>query len=362
MTMQSDLQGVESICDEASRELEAGHPARGLELLLRARGMAPRAARVHYLLGLYYADTRQVKPSLDAFDEALRLDPVNAKAHNNRGSALEQLGRLPEAEAAFRQALALDPRLAQPYVNLGHLLEQRNARDDAVALYTRAIDNGLDRQMFEQYRAAVRGVDTDASPQSWVRATFDNFAPAFDTRLRSLGYRVPEDLAELLLPTLPRGTDILDLGCGTGLCGVAFASRKGRLVGVDLSEKMLQQAKARGVYDEAVVDEAVAYLGKCAAESFDFVIAADVLVYFGALEPMFNGASRVLRPGGTFAFSTEEGERDFALLSTGRYAHSQAYVRRLAASAFSIQHANAIVVRKENGVPLAGRLYVLNRT
>jgi predicted TPR repeat methyltransferase len=229
-------------------------------------------------------------------------------------------------------------------------------------VYTRAIEQGLDRDMFEQYCAAASGVDTEASPQSWVRATFDNFAPVFDQRLRALGYSVPEDLARILLPQLASSLDILDLGCGTGFCGIAFASRKARLVGVDLSEKMLQQAAARRVYDEIVVAEAVDYLTRCAVASFDLVIAADVFVYFGSLEAAFAECARVLRPGGVFAFSTEEGSgRDFALLPTGRYAHSQDYVRRLARGAFTIGRADPIVVRKEAEHPLPGRLYILYR-
>ena len=352
---------VDAMCDRAATELEEGRPDRGLALLLEARAQAPQSARVHYLLGLYYVDTRQVGPSLAAFEAALSLDPSNAKAHNNRGSALEQLGRLKDAESAFRSALELDPMLAPPYINLGHLLEQRGARGDAAAVYSSAIEHGLDRGMFEQYRAAAIGMDTDASPQSWVRATFDNFAPVFDQRLRALGYSVPEDLARILLPGLASKVDILDLGCGTGFCGVAFAGRKARLVGVDLSEKMLQQAAARGVYDEIVVAEAVEYLARCPAASFDLVIAADVFVYFGSLASVFGEAARVLRPGGTFAFSTEEGSgRDYALLPTGRYAHSRDYVRRLARDAFTLRREDSIVVRKEGEQPLPGCLYILD--
>ena len=360
--MQAPLVDVEAICDQAFNELEAGHLPRSLDLILRARALAPRTARVHYLLGLYYTDTRQVKLSLDAFEEALRLDPANAKAHNNRGSALEQLGRAGDAEAAFRQALTLDTRLAQPYINLGHLLEQRGARQDAAAVYAQAIDNGLDREMFEQYRAAAIGLQTDASPATWIRATFDNFAPAFDQKLRSLGYRVPEDLADMLLPVLPARVDILDLGCGTGLCGMAFASRKSRLVGVDLSEKMLQQAKARGVYDEVVVAEATEYLkAACPRPSTSSSL------------PMCSFISvrwKPLRRDGTRA----ELRRHVRLLHRGAvgarlHAASDGSLRALARlrsppSARRIRRRRAptpTVVRKEADRPLAGRLYVLTR-
>ena len=360
--MSHSVSEVERLCRQASEHLEAGRFAECRDILHRARVVAPEHARVHYLLALYYSDTRQVNEALNAVEASLRLEPGNAKAHNNRGSALEQLGRLADAETAFRRALEFDPDLAPPYINLGHLLEQRGATVEAVAIYESAIARGLDREMFEQYRAAAAGLDTRASPQSWVRATFDNFAPAFDERLRSLGYRAPEELAERLLARIAGPVDILDLGCGTGWCGVALAKVKRRLTGVDLSEKMLQQAAARKVYDDLHTAGIEAFLAGAPAQSRDVVISADVFVYIGALDEIFRDTTRVLRPGGWFAFTTEEhGDRDYALLPTGRYAQSEAYIRRLASPDFAILCADPALIRREGEARLMGRLYVLQK-
>jgi predicted TPR repeat methyltransferase len=49
--------------------------------------------------------------------------------------------------------------------------------------------------------------------------------------------------------------DVLDAGCGTGLCGAILAPFARRLVGVDLSEGMLAHAKAKNVYHELVKAE-----------------------------------------------------------------------------------------------------------
>ena len=176
-----------------------------------------------------------------------------------------------------------------------------------------------------------------ALPIAGYEAVFDDFAPTFDTRLRALGYDAPQRLAAMLQSRTVAALDILDLGCGTGQCGLALVQRKGHLVGVDLSEKMLVQARAHGIYDELHLGEIYAWLCGAATARFDAVIAADVFVYIGALEALFREVARVLRTGGWLAFTTEECEvADYTLLPTGRYAHSQSYIVRLAEAAFAI--------------------------
>ena len=46
--------------------------------------------------------------------------------------------------------------------------------------------------------------------------------------------------------------DVLDAGCGTGLCGPLLAPYARRLIGVDLSEGMLALAKEKHVYDALI--------------------------------------------------------------------------------------------------------------
>lgn len=353
---------AERLCEEGYASLEAGRFDNARELLGRARMLAPGNPLIHYRLGLLYIDTGRLGEALDALDATLGLEPGNARAHNNRGSVLQRLGRLAEAEKAFRIALEFAPDLVPPYLNLGKLLEQQGKAQEAAELYERAIARGLDAAMLGHNLAAASGKVTDRAPDRWVRSTFDDFAAEFDAHLRGLGYSAPQQIAAMLRSRNAGALDILDLGCGTGQCGLYLAQQKGRLVGVDLSEKMLVQARARGLYDELHVGEVHAWLCGAASADFDVVIAADVLVYIGALEKLFHQVARTLRTGGWFAFSTEEHEiADYTLLSTGRYAHSQSYVQRLARTAFAFIDANPVVIRIESGKPLAGRLYLLQR-
>jgi predicted TPR repeat methyltransferase len=354
------------LCDEGYASLERREFAMAQVLLEKARALEPDNAKIHYILGLLFSDQGRAREALSAFDASLRLNPDDHKAHNNRGSMLQILGRLAEAEAAFRRALDLRPDLEQPYVNLGKLLEQQGKVAMAIAIYDLAISRGLDAGLFGQHRATAAGVSTSRSPDRWVVATFDNFAPTFDAHLKELHYQVPRELAALLQPRAGGPLAILDLGCGTGLVGAALAEQgqgQGhRLTGVDLSPKMLAQAGARNVYQELRLDEIHASLRKIDAEQFDVVFAADVLIYIGALEELFREAARVLRTGGAFLFSTEECEsQDYRLLATGRYAQSRAYIERLAEAAFDVVEARATTIRMESGVPLPGRLYMLNK-
>ena len=354
---------AERLCDEGYALLETGRFEEASAQLLRARALAPLNPLIHFRLALLFSDTGRLPDALAALDKSIELQPDNARAHNNRGLILHQLERLEEAEAAYRQALDLDPHLEQPYLNLGAILERHGKIRETFQLYESAIAHGLDAGLFGQHIAALAGRATDRAPDGWVRTTFDYFAPSFDARLSGLGYAVPQQLAAALMAHLPAGAiDIVDLGCGTGLCGLALAQRKRHLVGVDLSEKMLALARARGLYDELCVSEIHEWLRMSPATRFDLVIAADVLIYIGVLVDLFKEVARVLRPGGWFAFSTEECEvKDFLLLPTGRYAHSESYVRRLANAAFAVIAAEPVTLRTDPVRPIAGRLYLLAR-
>jgi len=202
------------LCEEGYAFLEVGRFEEALDLLSRALELAPSNPLIHYRLGLLFSDTGRPAEALEALDRSLSLQSDNARAHNNRGSALQLLGRVSEAEAAFQRALDLSPDLEPPYINLGHLLEQQGKVREASELYERAIRRGLDPTLFSQYLAAASGQVTRRAPDRWVSATFDNFAPTFDARLRSLGYDAPRILAGMVRLRTDKMLDVLDLGCG----------------------------------------------------------------------------------------------------------------------------------------------------
>jgi len=152
----------------------------------------------------------------------------------------------------------------------------------------------------------------------------------------------------------------VDLGCGTGLCAPFLRPLSTRLAGVDLSDNMLAQARAAGLYDELACADIGDYLA-AHPQAFDLAVAADVLVYFGELDTLFGQVRAALRSGGTFCFSTEALDQgEFMLLPSNRYAHALAYLERLAARhGFTVLEADNATVRSEQGAELKGHLLVL---
>ena len=108
--------------------------------------------------------------------------------------------------------------------------------------------------------------------------------------------------------------------------------------------------------------------------SYDLLVACDVLVYLGDLGPLFDQATRVVPTGGIFAFTVEEagiiggeeggkggkGASGWQITPTGRYVHSQQYLRDVAgASGFSVRRMESSVLRRQKGVGVMGLLVVL---
>jgi predicted TPR repeat methyltransferase len=199
------------------------------------------------------------------------------------------------------------------------------------------------------------------APEEFVTQEFDHFAESFDEVLRKLEYRAPALLASALrrVDGEPRGElDVLDAGCGTGLCGPLLASYARRMVGVDLSSKMLEHAREKRVYDELVTGELTAYLERQSA-AFDLIVSADTLVYFGALEDVVKAAAGALRPGGLFVFTLEAASWDTVTVphniqTHGRYNHREDYVRRVLIDAGLHPEIGHAELRLESGTPVAG--------
>src|SRR4029078_13265515 len=158
--------------------------------------------------------------------------------------------------------------------------------------------------------AAHSGRDVPSrATNEYVETVFDNFAEGFEAKLSMLEYRAPAlvgDAVAAAVTSRERSLDVLDLGCGTGLCGPLLAPFARRLVGVDLSQGMLNYAREKQVYDELVHAELTEYLQRQPAASVDVIVTADTLVYFGALEAVASGGAAALRPNGVVVFTVEE--------------------------------------------------------
>jgi len=271
----------------------------------------------------------------ELFEQALERAPNWAAAWFALGEARERLGDLGAAAQAFRTSLAADPADAQGAA----------AR---LALIGRA--------------GAPRGL-----PQAYVARLFDDYAPRFDKHLVDrLGYRAPALIAEALSALAPgrRFASALDLGCGTGLMGEALRGRVEHLTGADLSPGMIAKARERGLYDRLVAEDATALLTREPGETFDLIVAADMLVYVGDLAPLFAAVATALAADGLFAFSVETCvDGVFRLEPTMRFTHGRSYVEATANDAglqpLLIRSAST---RREAGADAPGLICVFEKT
>jgi predicted TPR repeat methyltransferase len=298
------------------------------------------------------------------FEWLVQQQPDRAEAWFRHGQTLQALGRHAEAQPAYERALALDDTLAQAWSNLGGIHKGAQRLDEAAACYERAIEHGADAELHRWYLASLRGEATpEAAPKAYVEELFDDYADQFDDHLvKVLRYRTPTVLAEALQRAHPQAFGSgLDLGCGTGLVAPLLKGRVARLDGVDLSQRMLDKARALGLYDHLDKADVVAHL-LATERRHDLVLSADVVPYLGELAPLFAAVRRVLEPGGVFAFSAERAattER-FTLRASMRYAHGEAYLRELAAAhGYTVLSVQTLVLREDAGQPIDGLIVLL---
>ena len=141
-----------------------------------------------------------------------------------------------------------------------------------------------------------------------------------------------------------------------------FQKHTKQLIGIDLSEKMLELAEKKGYYDRLLCCELCVGLSQIKIAS-DLIIAADVFVYLGDLNQVFASVYQKLDKQGVFVFTVEQGfEADYFLQKTGRYAHHKNYIHRLIAMhSFERLDEQCISLRKQQGKEVMGYLFVLKK-
>lgn len=211
---------------------------------------------------------------------------------------------------------------------------------------------------------AAMGRPVERQPAAFVAQHFDGMAEQFDEKLVGrLGYRGPEEIRALMADWIEANgsLEVLDIGCGTGLCGPVLRPYALRLTGVDLSDGMLTKARQAGLYDELRCADLVDTLRQPGVR-WDMIVAADTFPYVGTLGDVFDGAVNTLKPGGWLIFSTEAAEGDgVTLRGNGRYAHGRGYVADLAAGRFEIVERRSTMLRREAGVALEGDYFLMRR-
>ena len=301
------------------------------------------------------------------YENVLKKTEEDVQTLYNLGVIHGQQGALEEAVNYYLRAVAADPNFFAAQNNLGAAYLALKNREAAMRHFQEALRIQPANEVVRHTIAILtQKQDITASPQSYIAAIFDSYADHYDAHLaHSLQYQVPAQMYDMLhhATQLPvHQWKVLDLGCGTGLCAQYVRDAASTLIGVDLSERMLDVARNKKIYDTLVKAEAVEFLTQHKS-AYDLIIAADTLVYMGDLAPMFSAAQESLLPAGYFIFNTEATDADaWHLTATGRFAHSKAYLDQLIAEhKFQIVAFRTVTLRLQDDWPVQGYLYLLQK-
>jgi predicted TPR repeat methyltransferase len=299
---------------------------------LKALALSPEDKQILYNLGVIQAQTGDMEAAINYYLQAIKADPDFYEAHHNVAALYLSLNQKEAALKHFHEALRLQPmsEAIQHHINL------LSAKENVYG-----------------------------SPPAYIQSLFDSYADHYDEHLKqSLHYQVPMFFKDILEKEKKKAMDVLDLGCGTGLCGEVIKPLARSLIGVDLSEKMLAVAARKQIYDDLIAADMLAYLQQQRPNSFDLIMAGDTLVYVGDLAPIFESAHRALRSDGLFLFNLEISEDEpFRVGQSGRFGHRKEYVDELAkAHQFIVVSYQKVRLRQQNRQEVMGHMYLLRAT
>ncbi len=359
---------VSTLINLAATRSKLGRPQDALAAVEQVLQAEPANAEAWFHKASALAQLNQHVDALAGYEKVLQLGQLPAgESWLRHGQALQALDQPERALASYERALEADPTLAQAWSNRGGILREMKRNAEAAEAFRQAMAYGADPELHRYYLASVTSDAVPAvAPPHYVESLFDDYADTFDAHLVGvLGYRAHGTMVSQLA-ALDRGPYrcALDLGCGTGLCAPLLKPLTQRLDGVDLSAQMLDKARALGLYQQLAQADLVDYLQRTEMR-YDLVTAADVFIYVGKLDAVFAALAQAMAPGGLFCFSAESaGDEtlDFELLPSLRYAHSERYLRALAARhGFEWVQLVHAPIREDQHEPIEGMFVYLSR-
>ena len=359
-------------------------------------------ANTYYCLGKYVL-------ALEFANKSLNKHPSSAASHILAGNALNAMGKYQKAINMYLRAYELDSSNLELLNSLSEAYRSNNDWENCLLFAWRYVKNNpqinnamqlnFGYLLYECYSekspeivqkfalkwlkffpenkvvqhmgyALTNGNALQNSDAEFIKETFDTFASDFEKTLAELDYQAPllvqSAIQKNLKTSLFSRYHILDLGCGTGLCGEKikkFAAFKG-LYGVDLSEKMLEIAKQKNIYSQLTCDDLCHYLENN-EHLFNVIVASDVWTYFGDLTKAFVRVARNLLPDGLFIFTfsvNDLSKDDFFLAPSGRFVHSLDYVEKvLKSSGLKMISCERHILRNEAEKPVYGYITVARK-
>ncbi len=363
---------LSQILNQATQILRTGNKTRAIEYLSDFCNTQPHNAALPRDIGIFFQQNNMPLKAEMFYRHSLSLDNSQAAIHFNLGVIYQNMGKTEQAIKAYLEAVEAQPDYARAFANLGYLYHETGDSNKCRECCLNAQHLEPDNPQIKHMIAAL-GVNPlpEAADQQYIKNLYKEYADHYDKHLSvTLKSRVPELIHNATLKHLkktPSDYALLDLGCGTGICGQLFSQYTHNMVGVDLSEEMIEEARKKDIYRQLYTSDIDEYLNKTIAshgdEKYDIIISSDVLIYIGNLKSVIAGAFKALSKGGLFSFSIESSTDscdDFILDATGRYKHNPQYISRISSeSNFNILSSAETALREQNKQAVTGRIYVL---
>lgn len=372
------------------------------EQLTNAIALDDRHAEWHFNLGIVLSRQGLVAAAIDAFSRAIAIDPDKYFYWTNLGASFELNQEWIRAEQCYKMATNIDPNCPDAFyllsalclklerfpearhfnycgiiaapadskskIVLGQAYYELGRVDDAIALFESWLVAEPGNPVATHLMTAYRGQQApDQCTSQYIEQTFDAFANSFENILGRLNYCGPQ-LVQDYLATLnvpAASLSVLDLGCGTGMVGEVLNPYARVLVGVDLSQAMLDRAVTKQLYHQLHKSDITDFL-LASSDQYDLVTCMDTFIYMGRLNEVFALIYQKLKTGGMLVFSTEKlveaHERGFQLNISGRYSHHHDYLTTvLSNTGFKIVKMRDVAIRIESGCPIEGQFVCVSR-
>lgn len=306
---------------------KAGQPARAIEMNRKLLAINPGDVNLHKQLVDLCLAAGDTDGAVAGCNAALRqCGDDNELANWFFDTWVEtewNRDNIAECQAPLRRQLRLYPDNVQAHRRLSCVLIRLGEADDALETFMQGCVVPWDSNA-ESERAAVED-------------GYNAMALAYDDNSLHLSFSLR--LIDFMTDIIGRNHtfSILDAGCGTGKAGENLKPMARQLTGFDISQGMLDQAQRLGVYDrlfKAGFDDM--YDGAAASMPFDLIVSSCALYHAADLNPVFEQSAKLLNVGGYLFFSVDPApdHMDIGVTKDGavmEYAHSRAYLRRLAA-------------------------------
>ncbi|MFV0626487.1 MAG: tetratricopeptide repeat protein [Alphaproteobacteria bacterium] len=348
-------------------ELKKYHEA--VKYAMEAQEIAPQKAVPYSVLGNAYRELEKDAEAILALEKAVEINPDDAWNYNYLSQIYQKLEKYNEALGFGYQAVLKNEELNNSHhINFGYLLYEISEKDMvSVQRFAQEWLDTFPQSEVVKYmaNAILKEEKMHRANDEYLKNIFDVFAEDFETVLSSLNYKAPEYIAEELErfygESPSKKMTILDAGCGTGLCGL-FLKKYAKIFGlhgVDISQKMLDVAKRKKIYNRLFCQELVAFL-KTKNNAYDLIVSSDVFTYFGELEELFYGLRNSLKKEGKLIFTISKNrinEDSFLLHTSGRFLHDQKYIKSvLKETGFEIDKFIEKVLRNEGDEEVSGYL------